>query len=646
MKKLKKLINSTESNVTVIYPLTDEEIHNRQIDYPILGEVEFAKKYRDLLFREVEIIVGSKSIKIQSNFCTNPFCKWFGLPQHKFNDIKNKPSRYKLVGEKILKRINCNEVLTKDTDGIVINNYITPLSNWSLANEIKRLIDINTVLPIEPKYSFHKDGCDSYEVNPIDNPRAFYKRGKSTSNSQKYQCKCCGKITNVLPNQRECFTYHQQRDDILPRFALQVVSRTPVTRTIELLGIGVSTYYKKLEQLYQRCLEFLDKHETKKLSKMHFNELWLTTDKFSYSLNNIRKKGHGKDYLIQERPLFPTYIVATVDSHSRYAFRTDLAFDYNVTANDIEKDIEVLKDNYVYNFAQKNARYRYSYYGANIKDTTIENNEIDNYIDQRSLHLRKDYIDGFHVNTTYTAYAHFWLIREILNADKINYVSDEDNSIITALMRVFSNEIKNGAVNIFTCRIDKSLNKKDAYICYKEASEILHEWKESNRLKCSMTEAAISKLAQDLETHKLYGTKVYNDKVYPYYLHNPIRHPYPNKDEGIRYVDCLTNLSRLSTHDLAVQLYKVNMRAVNTYFNQIRRRVSILERPLVSGRGEGKSFIYSNFNPKYANYMLTILRTYLNFCDTFKYNKEHVTPAMLLGLVDKPFKFEDIIYLK
>ena len=105
MKKLQKLINNTESKVTVIYPISDEEIHNRQIDYPVLGEVEFAKKYRDLLFREVELIIGSKSTKIQSNFCTNPFCKWFGLPQHKFADVKNKPSRYKLVGEKNLKRI-------------------------------------------------------------------------------------------------------------------------------------------------------------------------------------------------------------------------------------------------------------------------------------------------------------------------------------------------------------------------------------------------------------------------------------------------------------------------------------------------------------------------------------------------------------
>ena len=97
---------------------------------------------------------------------------------------------------------------------------------------------------------------------------------------------------------------------------------------------------------------------------------------------------------------------------------------------------------------------------------------------------------------------------------------------------------------------------------------------------------------------------------------------------------------------LAEMLYNMDMRAINTYSNQIRRRASILERPLVSGRGEGKGYIYSNFNPKYAHYMLTILRTYLNFCETFKYKKEDVTPAMLLGIADKPFTMEDIIYFK
>jgi len=35
---------------------------------------------------------------------------------------------------------------------------------------------------------------------------------------------------------------------------------------------------------------------------------------------------------------------------------------------------------------------------------------------------------------------------------------------------------------------------------------------------------------------------------------------------------------------------------------------------LFTSRGDGKSYIYANFNPKYAQYATTILRTYYNFC--------------------------------
>ena len=80
---------------------------------------------------------------------------------------------------------------------------------------------------------------------------------------------------------------------------------------------------------------------------------------------------------------------------------------------------------------------------------------------------------------------------------------------------------------------------------------------------------------------------------------------------------------------------------------QIRRRISILERPLVTARGDGKSYIYSNFNPKYAQYAVTILRTYYNFCMAYKsWDNDIKTPAQRLGLTNKQFDIKDIIYFK
>ena len=88
----------------------------------------------------------------------------------------------------------------------------------------------------------------------------------------------------------------------------------------------------------------------------------------------------------------------------------------------------------------------------------------------------------------------------------------------------------------------------------------------------------------------------------------------------------------------------VNNNATNTFIQHIRRRLSILERPLTTARDDGKSYIYANFNPKYAQMVLTILRTYYNFCLAYKSDGTVETPSQRLGVSKKKFNLKDIIY--
>jgi hypothetical protein len=80
-----------------------------------------------------------------------------------------------------------------------------------------------------------------------------------------------------------------------------------------------------------------------------------------------------------------------------------------------------------------------------------------------------------------------------------------------------------------------------------------------------------------------------------------IRHPLPTQDRGFYDVDCATDLSAYSPDEIADMVLHVNNNATNAFMQQIRRRLSILERPLVTARGDGKSYIYANFNPKYGH---------------------------------------------
>jgi hypothetical protein len=63
---------------------------------------------------------------------------------------------------------------------------------------------------------------------------------------------------------------------------------------------------------------------------------------------------------------------------------------------------------------------------------------------------------------------------------------------------------------------------------------------------------------------------------------------------------------------------KVNDNATKIFIQQTRRSLSILERPLMTARGNGKCYIYANFNPENAQYALIILQTFYKFFETYK----------------------------
>jgi hypothetical protein len=72
------------------------------------------------------------------------------------------------------------------------------------------------------------------------------------------------------------------------------------------------------------------------------------------------------------------------------------------------------------------------------------------------------------------------------------------------------------------------------------------------------------------------------------YADNPIKHPLATIDRWLRSVDCKMNLSSLEPKGVAALIMIVNENATNTSIHHIRRRLSILERPLTTARGDEK----------------------------------------------------------
>lgn len=121
-----------------------------------------------------------------------------------------------------------------------------------------------------------------------------------------------------------------------------------------------------------------------------------------------------------------------------------------------------------------------------------------------------------------------------------------------------------------------------------------------------------------------------------------LTHPFPNMSEPERAACYLTDYGDYTTNDLAVLYKKASLHAIDNFFMQVRRRLSILERPIVSSSNAGRKWYgYSAYNPATIVKILGIFRVFYNYCLA---NQQGQTPAMRLGLAKGRVALEDIIY--
>ncbi|MFJ8531553.1 hypothetical protein [Bacillus sp. NPDC094106] len=280
----------------------------------------------------------------------------------------------------------------------------------------------------------------------------------------------------MMPNTKQSIVYNQQKNDIVPTFAKLLLNKTPVSRTCEILGIGRGTYYQKLEWLYRRCLEFIERYETKPLKQTSFDEIWLNTAKMTYLLNNVRRKGMGgRKYDSVEDTQFPTNVVITAEIFSRYVFRSDIAYDWNASMEDIALATVLFKEDHLNEFAKRHARLRFSHYPQPPSHNDTQTKE-EYHRELLKVERRDKYIEGLHVNSTYTTMAHYWLIKHLLNASEWRFVTDRDSSLMTACYRIFAREFKLTDAHHFISQTNKTKTRKQAYEEFKQAQQDLYDW--------------------------------------------------------------------------------------------------------------------------------------------------------------------------
>lgn len=101
---------------------------------------------------------------------------------------------------------------------------------------------------------------------------------------------------------------------------------------------------------------------------------------------------------------------------------------------------------------------------------------------------------------------------------------------------------------------------------------------------------------------------------------------------------------------------QATLHGVDNYFQMLRRRINMMERPIKTSSKSDKKTVdslwsgYAAYNPKHLSMLIEIFRVYHNYVLTDEknnvkqgYNRKALTPAQKIGLVDNAFSIYDVI---
>ncbi len=578
------------------------------------------------LDERVPIAVGA----IQVNFCKNPQCKNFGIPASTERQPRGKGAEergrdaYTVSGSGPGRpMLHCS----------VCGQYPTIKSNKAIHEELARFWK-----PFAAKAhpTCPNEDCPNHH---IADRACYYLFGRTKAGSTRYQCKTCGRtfVVTSPPALR-----HRKPHKNAAVFRL-LMNKMPFRRICEVEGITLSTLYRKIDFLQRQCLSFAAARE-RDLPSMPLARLYIGVDRQDYMIN-------WSDADDRRNIIFRA--VGSADNTTGYVFGLHLNFDPSLDPERIEKDAIAcgdydikpayrryarlwLQGDYLDAIKKARAQRRGSRVGglresiaATYKDADARDDiEVPDTLDD-DLTLPDD---GVQVRGEYTMYGHFFFLRRLLDTtEKVRFFLDQDSAFRAACLSAFVDRIKEGRCDAFYVRINSeaTIDQKRQILANNhhrmEVMKRSHPNLKGGELKLLMLK---EKMAQVVSIGR------WQDRW--------VEHPFPNMGEPEKAMCYLTDIQNYDEDHLAWLYNKASLHAIDRFFMQVRRRVSLLERPISSSASPGRRwFGYGPYKPVMVGKLLDIFRVFYNFVEVGK-NKQ--TPAMWLGLAKGRVSVDDIVY--
>lgn len=560
---------------------------------------------------------------IQVNHCKSPVCRNYGVPPEQLS-VRGK-NRYTLDRSKGIASCIC----TFCGVGFPLK------SNVGIVEEVERM---TSYLSPPGAVCCRNEACANYTTQvPVGTAGAYASFGKTAIGNPRWRCNLCAKTFSqnikATARQRE----HYKNKSI---FKL-LVNKMPVRRIIEVADIDSKTFYHRLDFIHRQCQKFAA-HREHALANLAIRRLYLGVDRQDYLVNwRVRK----------DKRNIQLSAIAAVDNEHGYCFAVHLNFDPSLDSTAIQAEVEKNGDlglPYPHRrFARLWLDADHDRASARSKVMKRRTFDLPAEIDETYAEaLRRDDIEspdapspverlpeyGMQIHGEYTMYGHFFFLKRLLgNVQKWRFFIDQDSGLRAACLAAFHNEIRDRTADAFYVRITKGLTVDEKRHLYNDAKV---RFEQAQAAHPGMTPQEIKLLLIKERLAAMIARGKWQDRW--------LDHPFPTMSEPEKAVAYLTDLGGYDMDHQAWLYNKVSLQGVDSFFNQVRRRLSLLERPIHSKSNKGRIWNgYSPYNPGNVAKILDIMRTVHNYILTGKDGK---TPAVRLGLAQASLDYEDIIY--
>jgi transposase-like protein len=559
----------------------------------------------------------------QVNYCKSPTCDNYGVPAEQTSARGS--NRYTLDLHKGVSSCICTSC----------GEEFPLKSNLGIAEEIERLASY--LMPASAVCCCN-DACINHTNQvPVTTASAYVSFGKTAIGNPRWRCNVCRKTFSknikATARQRE----HHKNKTI---FKL-LVNKVPVRRIIEVTDIDPNTFYHRLAFIHRQCQLFAA-HREGLLAKLAIRRLNLAVDRQDY-LVNWRIRNDKRNIQLSA--------IACVDNEYGYCFGAHLNFDPAMVCTEVQAEVEKNGDLGKPYPHRRFARLWLSadHDAARVRSvaTKRSNLGLPRAIDESYVEaLMRDDIEspdtpspaarlpeyGMQTHGEYTMYGHFFFLKRLLgNVQKWRFFIDQDPGLRAACLAAFHDEIQGRTADAFYVRITKDLTVDEKRQKYNEAKLLFLQAKVAHS-NMGPQEVKLLLIKERLASMTPHGK--WRDRW--------LDHPFPTMSEPEKSVAYLTDLGDYDEDHLAWLYNKASLHGVDSFFNQVRRRLSLLERPIHSKSNNGRIWNgYSPYDPGNVAKVLDIMRTVHNFILTGKDGK---TPAERLGLAQAALDYEDILY--